>query len=193
YRKARELVVLAVGGTYLQALAAEARVDAVQAQLTTAQALLRQARDMKSAGMVAGIDVLRAQVEVQTQQQRLVAARNAFEKAKLDVARTIGLSPAQQFALTAKLPYRPLPEISLEDALQRAYQGRSDYQAAMSRVRAAELSKKAAQGEALPSLQINGDYGLIGPSPGTARSTFTAAAGIKVPIFQGGKVRGDVL
>jgi outer membrane protein TolC len=193
YRDARELVVLAVGNGYLQAIASASRVEAVQAQLTTADALLRQARDMKNSGVVAGIDVLRAQVELQTQQQRLVAARNVFEKAKLSLGRTIGLAPAQPFELTDKLPYRPLPEITLEQALQRAYQSRNDYQSAMKQVQAAELARKAAVGEALPTVQLNADYGAIGPNLGQARSTFSATAGLKVPIFQGGKVRGDVL
>lgn len=94
---------------------------------------------------------------------------------------------------TEELPYRPAPEITLEVALARAYQARSDYLAAQARLRAAELSRKAAAAEALPSLLVTGDYGLIGPNPGTARQTFSATAGIKFPIFQGGKVRGDVL
>ena len=55
----------------------------MEAQLTTAQALYRQALDMKNAGMVPGIDVLRSQVEMQVQQQRLLAARNDFAKQKL--------------------------------------------------------------------------------------------------------------
>jgi outer membrane protein TolC len=193
YRNARELVVLAVGSGYLQALAAASRVEAVQAQLSTAQALLQQARDMKNSGMVAGIDVLRAQVEVQAQQQRLVSARNVFEKTKLSLGRTIGLSPAQPFELTDKLPYKPLPEVTLEQALERAYQSRNDYQAAVAQVQAAELTRKAAIGEALPTLQLNADYGAIGPNPGQSRATYSATAGLKVPIFQGGKVRGDTL
>jgi outer membrane protein TolC len=88
-RNAREMVVLAVGATYLRAIAAGARVESVQAQLTTAQTLLRQATDMKNAGVVPGIDVLRAQVEERAERQRLVAARNDFAKAKLTLGRVI--------------------------------------------------------------------------------------------------------
>lgn len=60
-------------------------------------------------------------------------------------------------------------------------------------MRAAELTRKAAAAEALPSLLLTGDYGFIGPNLGTSHQTFSATAGIKFPIFQGGKVRGDVL
>src|SRR5579863_704066 len=45
YKNARDLVVLAVGYTYLQAIADEARIETAQAQVDTAQALFDQATD----------------------------------------------------------------------------------------------------------------------------------------------------
>lgn len=193
YRDARELVVLVAGGSYLQVLAAAARRDAVQAQFTTAKTLYEQAVDMKRAGMSPAIDVLRAQVEMQSQQQRLVAVSNDLEKQKLQLARVIGLPVAQQFELTDSVPFQPAPEIAFEQALETAYKNRADYQAALSLEHAAEAGKRAAEAERLPSLGINGDYGDIGITPGNSHGTFTAAAGLRIPIFQGGKVRGDVL
>jgi outer membrane protein TolC len=193
YRDARELVVLVAGGSYLQVLAAAARRDAVQAQYTTAKTLYQQAVDMKRAGMSPAIDVLRAQVEMQSQQQRLVAVSNDLEKQKLQLARVIGLPVAQQFELTDSVPFQPAPEIAFEQALETAYKNRADYQAALSLEHAAEAGKRAAEAERLPSLGINGDYGDIGITPGNSHGTFTAAAGLRIPIFQGGKVRGDVL
>src|SRR5262249_49843054 len=79
---ARNLVVQAVSNAYLSVISDMARVDAVMAELNTAQALFDRARDQKNAGTVAGIDVLRAQVELQTEQQRLVAQKNQVEKDK---------------------------------------------------------------------------------------------------------------
>src|SRR5262249_53488504 len=43
YKDARDLVVLAVGNTYLQAVANSARVETAQAQVDTAQAIYNQA------------------------------------------------------------------------------------------------------------------------------------------------------
>ncbi len=190
---AREIVVLVVGGTYLQATASASRVDAAQAQFNTADQLYRQAMDMRRAGVIAGIDVLRAQVQMQSQQQRLLSAQNQFEKDKLTLARVIGLPVAQQFDLADKVPFAPAPELNLEEALQRAYSRRRDYQAALARVVAAEMNRRSAYGEALPSIEFNGDYGYIGPDLGSMKSTYTIAAGLRIPIFQGGKVKGDVL
>src|SRR5205085_9353328 len=135
---AREIVVLVVANLYLQAVAGEARVQAAQSQLQTAQSSHDQATNMRQAGVVAGIDVLRAQVELQARRQRLLSVQNDFAKAKLDLARAIGLPAGQQFILADKMPYAPAPVVNLETALQHAYERRADYQRALMLVRAAE-------------------------------------------------------
>jgi len=182
-----------VGGTYLQAIAGAARIEAIRSQLATAGALFRQANDMRKAGVSAGIDVLRTQVEMQSQQQRLLAAQNEFDKQKLALARTIGFSPGQQFELADKIPFSASPQITLEDALARAYRTRSDIRSAEALLHAAENVKRSASGEALPSLKVNADYGVLGNNPGNSHGTFTTAAALEIPIFQGGKVHADVL
>ncbi len=189
----RDLIVLVVGGTYMQALAGQARIASVEAQLQTAQALYQQAVDMKAAGMAPGIDVLRTQVEMQAQQQRLVAARNDFAKDKLGLARIIGLPAGQEFALTERIPLTPVAPLTLDQALERAYRDRPDYHAAERQVRAAQLARKAAVSEALPNLKFNGDYGVIGGRPTENHPTYTTAAALNIPIFQGGKVKGEVM
>jgi outer membrane protein TolC len=189
---ARELVVLGVGNQYLLTLADAARVDTTQAQLATAQRIFQQAQDMKRAGASPGIDVLRAQVQMQAQQQLVLAAQNQLAQQKMRFARAIGFVVSQQFDLTDKVPYAPLPELNLEEALARAYQIRPEYLAAESRERAAELAVRAAKGEALPTVQISGQYGVNGPSPANSAQVYGLSGGITIPVFQGGKVKADV-
>ena len=191
YQNARDLVVLVVGGTYMQALAAEARVTSVQAQLDTANTLLQRAQDMFSAGTVPNIDVLRAQVEQQVEQQRLLAARNTWETQKLTLGRMIGLPAGQQFKLVNNIPVTPVAPLTLDQALQRAYANRPDFAAAKAQLQAAELAQRGAHAERLPSLMLSGDYGTLGRRPTESHGTFTATAGLKIPIFQGGRIRGD--
>jgi outer membrane protein TolC len=192
YKNARELVVVTVGFGYVQALAAEARVDAVQAQLTTAQTLSHQANDQKAAGVVPAIDALRAQVEMQAQQQRLVTVRNDLDKQKLQLARIIGLPAGQEFSLAQKIPYTPPPTLTLEDAIAEALRDRPDYAAAQATVRAADYSVHASESEHLPRVAFNGDYGVIGRTLSNAHGTFTAAGVVTVPIFEGGRIKGDI-
>lgn len=193
YRSARELVVLAAGNEYLLTIAAGARVDAAQAQAESAQALFTKARDQQSAGVSPAIDTLRAQVEFQSRQQQLIAARNGYAKQKLLLARTIGLPPGQEFNLTDKAPYEPLQPMTLEQALERAYAQRPDYLAAMQQVRSAQKFRRAAWAEHLPNLNLSGDYGAAGVNVGDSHGVFDVGATLAIPIFAGGRAHADVL
>jgi outer membrane protein TolC len=189
-KSARELVVLVSLDLYLEAIAAESRIEVVRAQQETAAQLLTQAQDLKTSGLIAGIDVVRAQVQVQNQRQRRIQADNNFEKAKLRLARAIGLPPGQAFTLTDKIPYAPLEGVSLDKAIADAYAQRADYLAARERVRAAEASQQAATAEFLPSLRLDADYGTIGQVARESHPTYTVAATVHVPIFEGGRTQG---
>jgi outer membrane protein TolC len=194
YQDARDLVVQAVGYMYLQTIADQARIDTAEAQVKAAQAVYDQASDQVHAGTSPAIDALRAHVELQSRQQQLIQARNSLLIQKLALARTIGLAPGQQFDLTDKSPYQPFAGMSVEEALQRAYQSRADYQAALADVRAAEYSRKAAEAGYYPSLAVAADYGLAGTIPTlNTHGVFDARGTLTIPIFQGGRVRGDVL
>jgi len=193
YADAREIVVVVIADLYLQAVASSARVDAAQSQLATAQATYDQAINMRKAGVVAGIDVLRSQVELQLRQQQLLAARNRFAKDKLDLARAAGLPSGQEFNLSDKMPYAPTPVLTLEKALADAYANRADYQRVQALLRSAEAARRGATAENFPTLGLDGNYGDIGRSFGHSHGTFSAAVALNIPIFQGGKVRADTL
>jgi outer membrane protein TolC len=193
YRDARDLVVLAVGYTYLQAIADEARIQTAEAQVKTAQAISDQANDQVTAGTSPEIDSLRAKVELQTRQQQLIQARNDFAIQKLTVARVIGLAPGQEFDLTDKSPYQAFAGLPLDEALKRAYATRSDYQAAEAEVRSAESARKAAAAGYLPSAAFSADYGTGGPNPASATQVFDVRGTLTIPIFQGGIVHAEIL
>ena len=193
YKDARELVVLAVGNAYLQAIATAARIETAEKQVKSSQALYDKAVDQQKAGLNPSIDTLRAQVELQARQQQLIVSRNDFARQKLALARVIGLPPGQEFVLTEKAPYQSLTPLPLETYLQRAYASRSDYQASLSQVRAAEFGRRAATAGRYPSLDMNANYGDIGVTPGQSNGTWQVNGSLNIPIFAGNKVHSDVL
>jgi outer membrane protein TolC len=193
YKDSRELVVLAVGNSYLLAIATDARIETADAQVKNAQALYDKAVDQQKAGLSPAIDTLRARVELQTRQQQLISARNDFARQKLLLARVIGLPSGQEFLLTEKAPYQALTPLPVEVYLQRAYTSRSDYQAAQAQVRAAELSHRSAAAGRYPSIDLNANYGDIGVTPAHSNGTWQVNGGLNIPIFAGGKVHSDVL
>ena len=192
-KDARELVVLAVGNAYLEAIASAARVETSEAQVRNAQALYDKAVDQQNAGLSPAIDTLRSQVELQTRQQQQIAAKNDLAKQRLTLARIIGLPPGQNFVLTEKAPYQALTPLPVEIYLQRAYSLRSDYQAAESQVRAAELLYSAAKAGRYPTLDFNANYGDIGVTPAHSNGTWQVAGSLNIPIFAGNRVHSDVL
>lgn len=193
YQGARDLVVWVAGTLYLQALAADARVESARAQQETAQTLYNQAVDLRQGGLVAGIDVLRAEVQLNVQINRATTIANDSEKAKLQLARVMGLPLGQKFMLDSALPELPDPDLTLDQAVERAFQTRAEYQAALERVRAAEAARQAIVGEALPAVRINADFGDIGLSPSDSHGTFSMTGAVQIPIFQGGRTRGRLL
>ena len=192
-KNARELVVLATGNAYLLSLSGGARVDTAQADVRTAQALYDKAADQQKAGVSPAIDVLRAQVELQSRQQRLIVARNDYAKQKLQLGRVIGLPAAQEFTLTTAAPYEPLVGLGVEEYLRRAYLARPDYLAAVEDVRAAEARRRAATAEHYPTLDIAGNYGAAGVNIGISHGAFQVGATLTIPITAGGKTHSDVL
>ncbi len=189
---ARNLVVQAVSNAYLAVITDSARVDAIQAELSLAQALYDRASDQKRAGTLAGIDVLRADVERQTEQQRLLAQKNQVEKDKLTLARAIGLPAGQRFSMSDALPFTPIAT-SLDDLLKQAYDRRADFRAAQASVRAAGYAIEAARSEHYwPSVVVQADYGDIGSTFANSHGTYSVLAGVRVPIYAGGRTHTDI-
>jgi outer membrane protein TolC len=188
-RTARDLVVLVAVNLYLETVTAASRVESARAQQDTADTLLTQAQDLKNAGIVAGIDVLRAQVQAQTQRQRVIAAENEFQKAQLQLERATGIPVGQPLVLTEAMPYEPLPAPTVESSVQRALETRADYLEAKSRVEAAQATRRAALGALLPSLRLDADWGAIGQTVSAAHNTYAIAATVRVPIFDAGRTR----
>ena len=194
YKSDRNLVVFTTGNAYLLVISDMATVDSVRAQVTTAQTLVQNDVDLNKHGLIASIDLLRARVEFQTQQQRLIAAENQVAIDKLTLARVIGLPNGQEFRLTDSVPYAALDGITQEQALQQALSTRPDYLSAKAQVRAAELARQAVAAENYPSLSTDTNYGDIGsPNFGSSHGTLGFAVTLNVPIFQGSRVRADKL
>jgi outer membrane protein TolC len=191
-RDAREVVVLAVAGAYLQTIATAARAVSQRAQVENAQAVNHQAEVRKEAGTNARIDVTRTLVELQGQQQRLNALESDLRKQKLALARLIGLPLDRELILSEQLAFNapPVPEVA--GAVQQAFQKRWDLQAAASQVRAAEIVVSAARAERLPSASLTADYGVLGPSPINNHGVYTVTGAINVPVYQGGRVKADI-
>ena len=192
YNDVLDVVTLAVGNAYLQVIEAGSRIEAQEAQVRNARALYDQARDEVEAGTAPRIDLTRTEGQLHTEEVNLSVSRNNFDVAKLDLSRAIGLPLGQEFDLADQLPYSDINPPSVEDALKLAYRSRSDLRAALSSEKAAGQTLSAAKGERFPVVAANGDYGDIGTTFGHSHGDFTFQAGVNIPIFTGGRIKGDI-
>jgi len=188
---ARGQVVDAVATQYLAALADQAQIANAQALLTADQELLRQATLSHDAGVGANLDVLRARVQLQSQQQALLRVQNTFAKDKIAINRLIGLPAEQELALTDAVPYAELADLPLDQAKALAYQRRKDLLGLEAELEVNLRAQKAVKYERLPSLSFNGDYGVIGVTQGSYHGVFTTQGTLKIPLFEEGRFRGE--
>ena len=190
---ARDVVVQAVASGYLQIIADSSRIEATRSQVETSQALYDRAVDQLQAGTSARIDVLRSQVELKQQQQRLIAQENQFAKDKLALGRVIGFPPGQDLSIAESVPFSELTSMTQDQALSAAIEQRPDFQSYQARVRAAEESVKAARGQRYPTGVISADYGDVGTSLANSHGTFSAVGSVKFNIFDAGRISADVI
>ena len=188
---ARDLVVLTVGNAYLLCIADAARIEAVNAELATSKVSLDQAVAQHDAGTSPRLDVLRAQVDYQNEQQSLISTKNNLEKDKLALARTIGLPLDQQFRLTDLVPFKTLDNVDPQAAFVQALKARKDLAAYAEQVKAAADEKTAAFAYQLPVASVSADYGDIGTTPGHSHGTFSTTGQISVPVLQIAKTKGQ--
>ncbi|HEX5602522.1 MAG TPA: TolC family protein [Pyrinomonadaceae bacterium] len=190
---AREEVASRTGLFYLEALRADRAVVAAQANVELAQALLKLAQDQRNAGVATGVDVIRAQTRLAEQQVGLAQVQTDSEQARLNLQRLIGLPLGSPLTLTDQLRFVEDPLPSVETAVASAAQDRREIQVAEEENRVSQLEVQSARAEHLPSLEVLGDYGSSGITPGSFDlPTRRVAVQLNVPIFNGGLTQGRV-
>src|SRR5579875_655058 len=191
-KNARELVVLAVAGMYMQTVAEQESLASQRAQVANAQAVYDQAVVRKQAGTNARIDVMRSLVELDMQKQRLRSMESEWQKQKIAFARLIGLPLDRELILSQPLSFDKQAIPDTDAAIQQALASRPDLQAAQAQLRAAERTLAAARAERLPSISVSGNYGVLGPDPTSMHGVFAVTGSLNIPIWQGGRTKADI-
>jgi outer membrane protein TolC len=188
---ARGEVVQQVATAYLHTIAASSEVDNARAQEATGQVLVRHAHEAHVAGVVANLDELRARVQLQAEQQALIAAQNVVEKDLILLKREIGIDPGQKIVLTDPAPYSDLASQTPEEVRAVAYKNRQDYLTLQNQIIAVKAVHAAYRSQRLPSLSFGGYYGVSQVSGAGSHGNFAAQGNLSFPLFREAKLRGD--
>ncbi len=188
---AREEVVQRVATAYLRALADQSEVENARALLAEAQVLLDHAHLAHEAGTVANLDELRARVQLEAQQQALIAAENRQAKDLILLKREIGVDPGQRMALTDSAPYDNLAEQTPEEVRALAYRSRQDYLSLQNQLTEYKSVHAVYRSERLPTLSFNSYYGTSTVNGAGTRGNWMAMGTLSLPIFREARLRGD--
>ncbi len=188
---ARGDVALTVGTEYLQVIADAAQIENERSLVKVDEVALGQARDLQAAGVGTHLDTLRAQVQLQSEQQVLVDAENQIAKDKIALNRRMGIAADQELTLTDTVPYVELAEMGMPEAMTLAFQRRKDLLSLEAQVEVANQTEKAVRFERLPTIAFGGYYGVIGETQGLYHGVFSAQGSLKFPIFREAQFRGE--
>lgn len=184
----REQTVLLTVSQYLAAMRNAATVKASQSRVELAQAIFDQAADLQKAGVGTGIDTLRANVQLQSEKQRLIVSGTQLRTSLLGLARLLNAGENERIELADDLRSQ---KVAVPDTREvaAAYQNRPEMKTVLSRERTAELERQEARAERLPKLSFSGGYSPTGVHATDMLETYQAQVSLTIPIYTGGRLR----
>jgi outer membrane protein TolC len=188
---ARDEVVMQVAAAYLYALAAASEVENARALQAADQVAFAHAQAAHEAGTVANLDELRSRVQLQAQQQALLAAQNSLDKNLILLKREIGIDAGQKIALSDPAPYSELAAQPSEELCALAYRRRNDYNRLQNQIVELKAVRTAYRSQRLPSLSFGGNYSVTTVNESGTHGNFLAQGNLRFPLFREAKLRGD--
>ncbi len=188
---ARGEVIEQVAIAYLRAVADQSEVDNANARVAEAQVLFDHERLAHEAGTAAHLDELRAHVQLEAEQQSLIAARNRQDKDRIQLKREIGVDPGQEIALTDPAPYSELAAESPAELTALAYRSRQDYLNLQNQAVEYKTVHAVYRSQRLPTLSFYSDYAVSTVNGAGTHGNFVAAGSLSLPLFREARLRGD--
>jgi outer membrane protein TolC len=189
---AREVVALNVVGAYLDALRAKASRDTLVEQTRLASELYQLTADRFRQGASSELDANRAQQTVNSLEQQRQEAEQSYVAAKLYLASLLQADITAAFEVSDEKAYGSGQTMEREATVKAALGSRSDYRAAEADVRAAELNVSSIQATRLPTFRVKASDGQSGSTPAHNVNTYNVQGLLEVPIFTGGRIRGEI-
>jgi outer membrane protein len=189
---AREIVALNVVSAYLEALRSKATRDTLADQQKLADELYKITRERVSHGVSAELDANRAMQKVNTLEQQWQQASQSYIAAKLNLANMLQVGITSDFEISDSAAYGAGAFPDRSTAIAAALATRADYRAAESQVRAAELQVKSVKASRLPTVGLRAGDGQSGNSPVNNVNTYRVQGEVDVPIYTGGRIKGEI-
>jgi outer membrane protein TolC len=188
---AREIVVLDVVATYLQALRTKALRDSLAEQTKLADELYKLTQDRVRQGVSSKLEANRALQQVNALQQQQQEAEQAYVAAKFSLANILQTSITADFEVEDASAYGAETALDRSAAVSTALDSRPDFRAAKSNVHAAEMQIRSVKATRYPTLSVGGADAQSGDSPVHNQNTYAVYGTLNFPIFTGGRISGQ--
>jgi len=144
---------------------------------------LEQAKGFFTVGTKPKFDVTKAEVDLGNAKLNLILAENALRLAIVNLNNSIGVPDAPEYALEDNLSFRKY-DITIEDALSKAFQDRPDLKSIVARRQASQSSIDLAKTGYYPVLTGNAAYSWSGEKFPLEHG-WNVGAALSFPIFSG--------
>jgi len=145
---------------------------------------LEQAKGFYEVGTKPKFDVTKAEVDLSTAKLNLIKNENTFKISIVNLNNAMGIPDAPEYNLDEAMPFAKY-EITLEDALTKAYQNRPDFQSIIAKRQAAEKSVDLANTGYYPVLMGNAAYNWSGERSSSLDNGWNVGAALSFPLFSG--------
>jgi outer membrane protein TolC len=202
----RAQIILDVTQAYYDAALADRLVAISDASFAQTENVLRQVRLNRDVGNTSEFELLRAQVTRDNQRPQMIQRRSDREVAYLRLKQLLNIPLEQALALTTSIEdVSGLPAgIQLAGLKVTSYENPDTASASRAAVRQADEAVRAqqelltvARSQRLPSLSLSSQYGAVAypqsglPGSSDFRANWTIGLSAQVPLFTGGRIRGD--
>jgi outer membrane protein len=194
---------LDVTSAYYDAALSDRLLSIAQSSLQQTQDLLKQTQLQQQVGNTSEFDLLRAQVSVSNQLPVVIQAQSAREVAYLRLKQLLNLPYEQRIALTTSVedPTAAPPGVDLARAQSpdTLTAHRAPVRQAAEAVTAQKGQLKVARSERIPTLALSTAYSRVAypssglPSLADFNPNWTVTVSTSIPLFLGGRIRGDQL
>jgi len=193
---ARGLTV-AVVQAYYGLQAANTKATNTRAAADEAQRFLQITRELEQGGEVAHSDVIKAQIQAETQQRAVEDAALAAEQARLNLAVLVFPNFFQDFTVADALDQSPAL-LPMADVQQMAEKNNPELAAAFAAVNVAARDVQLAEAAHIPMLSLNYWYGLDANQfaryapQGFPNLGYSAAATLNIPVWHWGAIESKI-
>ena len=134
--------------------------DAIRASTAALEEQVKNARLLFAVERIARVDLLKVEVQLANEQQRLLALDEGVSTASATLTYLMGDAPSAETPVMALADSLAMPDSSsvFVAGEKRDWMQRPEYRAAFSGVRVAQLNQRSALGKLLPSLSGIGGY-----------------------------------